>query len=207
MKPTSPLALAGPDRRPGSLPLLDAQRIGLEGRVAADDHLSLRLWLRLLSCSTQIETEIRQRLRSEFGVTLARFDLLAQLHRHAGGLRMSALSRYLMVTGGNVTGLTNELEKKGWVVRSADPQDGRSKLVRLTARGRHRFEQIAVVHESWVSALFGGLRAAQKRQLHELLGQLRVQMTALQSPGTSDTASDTAEDTDKDTHNRRRRKP
>jgi DNA-binding MarR family transcriptional regulator len=42
---------------------------------------------------------------------------MAQLYRYEGGLKMRDLSRYLMVTGGNVTGLTDDLEKDGTVVR------------------------------------------------------------------------------------------
>jgi DNA-binding MarR family transcriptional regulator len=162
-------------------PLLDDENIGLEGRVAVDDHQSLQVWLRLLSCSNQIETEIRKRLRIEFGMTLARFDYLAQLHRHADGLRMSALSRYLMVTGGNVTGLTDELEKEGLVERVAEPEDRRSVRVSLTKKGRRLFEKIASVHEGWVVAIFAGMSAPQKVQLHDLLGRLRVQLADLQS--------------------------
>jgi len=158
--------------------LLDDQSIGLEGRVASDDHQSLKLWLRLLSCSTQIETLIRKRLRAEFGITLARFDYLAQLHRNPEGLRMSALSRFLMVTGGNVTGLTDELEKDGFVERSTNPEDRRSSQVRLTPKGRRAFEKIAAVHEAWVVEIFAGLGAAEQRQMHGLLGDLRVQLTA-----------------------------
>lgn len=158
--------------------LLDEHSIGLEGRVASDDHQSLKLWLRLLSCSTQIETLIRKRLRAEFGITLARFDYLAQLYRNPEGLRMSALSRFLMVTGGNVTGLTDELEKEGFVERSANPQDRRSSQVRLTPKGRRAFEKIAAVHEAWVVEIFSGLGAAEQRQMHGLLGELRVQLTA-----------------------------
>ena len=60
-------------------PLLGDQDIGLEARLSSDDHHSLRLWLRLLACSTDIETEIRKRLRAGHGMTLARFDYLAQL--------------------------------------------------------------------------------------------------------------------------------
>jgi DNA-binding MarR family transcriptional regulator len=162
-------------------PLLDDESIGLEGRVVSDDHQSLKVWLRLLSCSTQIETEIKKRLRLEFGMTLARFDYLAQLHRHADGLRMSALSRYLMVTGGNVTGLTDELEKDGLVERLAEPEDRRSYRVSLTRKGRKLFEKIASVHEGWVVGIFAGLTPEQKSQLQDLLGQLRVQLTDLQS--------------------------
>ena len=163
------------------LPLLDAGSIGLEGRVASDDHQSLKVWLRLLSCSTQVETEIKKRLRAEFGMTLARFDYLAQLQRHAGGLRMNALSRYLMVTGGNVTGLTDELEKEGLVERVAEPDDRRSFRVSLTRKGGRLFEKIAAVHETWVVSIFAGMSLPQKAQLHDLLGRLRVQLAEIQA--------------------------
>lgn len=158
-------------------PLLDDQAIGLEARSVSDDHLSLRLWLRLLACSTDIETEIRKRLRAQFGITLARFDYLAQLHRHPEGLRMSALSRYLMVTGGNVTGLTDELEKEGMVQRDAEPGDRRSVRVALTPKGRKVFERMASEHEGWVIELFGGVAEADRHQLYDLLGRLRVQLS------------------------------
>jgi len=166
-------------RRPVSL--LDDHRIGLEARVASDDHMALKLWLRLLSCSTQIETEIRKRLRARFGITLARFDYLAQLHRHPEGLRMNTLSRYLMVTGGSITGLTDELEKEGLVVRESVPDDRRSFLLKLTRAGREVFERIATEHEAWVIEMFSDLKLPERKALYELLGQLRVNMAARQT--------------------------
>lgn len=158
-------------------PLLDDQTIGLEARSVSDDHLSLRLWLRLLACSTDIETEIRKRLRAQFGITLARFDYLAQLHRHPDGLRMSALSRYLMVTGGNVTGLTDQLVAEGLVERVDDPEDRRSCRVVLTARGRVDFARMAEEHEQWLRELFDGIAPEAKEQLYDRLGALRVHLT------------------------------
>ncbi len=158
--------------------LLDDRAIGLEARAGQEDHLALRLWLRLLACSTQVETEVRQRLRAQFGISLARFDYLAQLHRHADGLRMSTLSRYLMVTGGNVTALTDELEREGLVQRDSDPEDRRSWRLRLTAAGRKAFDRIAREHEQWVIELFQGLDTVRKKSLYEDLGRLRVQMAA-----------------------------
>lgn len=159
-------------------PLPEDGSSGLEARMSSDDHDSLRLWLRLLSCTTDIETVIRQRLRSQFGMTLARFDYLAQLHRHPAGLRMNALSRYLMVTGGNVTGLTDELEKDGMVAREADPDDRRSWRIALTAKGRTAFEKVASVHEGWVIELLGGIADTDKHRMYDLLGQLRTQLSA-----------------------------
>lgn len=159
--------------------LLDEQSIGVEARVEDDDHQSLKLWLRLLACSNQVQIEIRRRLRERFAVSLPRFDYLAQLHRHADGLRMNTLSRYLMVSGGSVTGLTDELEKDGLVQRDDDPDDRRSVRVRLTPAGRRAFERMAREHEAWVVELFGGLDADRKRLVHESLGRLRVHLASL----------------------------
>ncbi|AOE92381.1 MarR family transcriptional regulator (plasmid) [Ralstonia solanacearum] len=151
-------------------------RIGMEARAHVDDHMDVKIWLRLLACSTQIEQQIRQRLRARFNTTLPRFDYLAQLERHPDGLRMSVLSRYLMVTGGNVTGLTDQLEKEGLVKREADPDDRRSFRVRLTPAGRGHFATMAAEHERWLIGMFDGLGAANKDALYAQLGSLRVHL-------------------------------
>ena len=80
-----------------------------EALAADDDHASLRLWLRLLSCAATMERHVRERQRVRFDTTLPRFDMMAQLNREPRGLKMTELSRRLMVTGGNVTGLTDQL--------------------------------------------------------------------------------------------------
>ena len=72
------------------------QNTDMEQRAHADHHASLRLWLRLLSCTTRIEDTIRQRLREQFGITLPRFDLMAQLEREPEGLAMGEVSRRMM---------------------------------------------------------------------------------------------------------------
>jgi len=151
--------------------------MGLEARTVSDDHLALRVCLRLLSCATQMETEVRRHLRLRSGISLARFDYLAQLDRHPEGLTMSAISRCLMVTGGNVTGLTNELESEGLVKRRVDSNDRRSYHVRLSPKGRRMFKKIAAEHEAWVIGLFSGLGNVRQEQLHRLLGELRQQLS------------------------------
>lgn len=154
-----------------------ADGLGHEARLRPADHAALKLWLRLLACTTQIETDIRRRLRERFGVSLSRFDYLAQLHRHAQGLRMRELSRRLMVTGGNVTALTDELATEGWVERHADPDDRRAWRVALTPEGRRQFERMAAEHETWVVELMSGLDTGSQQALHTLLGQLRLSLT------------------------------
>jgi DNA-binding MarR family transcriptional regulator len=155
---------------------IEERDLGHEGRVETGDHAKLKLWLRMLSCTTQIEAEIRRRLRARFDITLPRFDYMAQLHRKRDGLKMSELSRYLMVTGGNVTGLTDDLERDGLVMREGSPNDRRAWIVRLTAKGHRAFEAMAREHEEWVLELLGGMDDARVKQLYAQLGELRVQL-------------------------------
>ncbi|MEJ2768447.1 MarR family transcriptional regulator [Mycetohabitans sp. B46] len=135
--------------------------------------MGLRLWLRLLTTTNLVQTALRKRLRAEFDTTLPRFDLMAQLERHPDGLKMSELSRRLMVTGGNVTGITDQLEKEGLVTRTEDPNDRRAYTVRLTPSGRTLFDRMAVAHEQWIVELLGGLDLDEKARVHQKLGKLK----------------------------------
>jgi DNA-binding MarR family transcriptional regulator len=159
---------------------LGDEHIGLEARVQADDHLDTRIWLRLLACSNQIEQQIRKLLRTRIATSLRRFDYMAQLDRHPEGLRMKVLSGYLMVTGGNVTGLTDELVKDGLVRRVEDPEDRRSCFVSLTPLGREQFAAMAVEHEKWLTEMFRGLPQDHKESLYALLGELRLHLAQRQ---------------------------
>jgi DNA-binding MarR family transcriptional regulator len=145
----------------------------LETRATADDHRALRLWLRLLTCSQLIERQVRTRLRSRFGITLPRFDLLSQLERNPGGLKMNELSRLLMVTGGNITGIVDQLVKEGLVERVDDAADRRAWRVRLTRAGDKAFAEMARAHEEWVVELLSGLSRRDSDALMQLLARLK----------------------------------
>lgn len=145
-----------------------------ELRAHADHHASLRLWLRLLSCTTLVEETIRQKLREHFDITLSRFDLMAQLERHREGLTMGELSRRMMVSGGNITVIVDQLEKELLVQRKVAATDRRSYRVLLTTSGRKSFARMASAHERWVIDLFSGLDEAQQEQLSQLLGHLKT---------------------------------
>ncbi len=157
-------------------------RRDLESRISDDHHQALKLWLRLLSCTTRIEDVIRSRLRREFATTLPRFDLLAQLERHPAGLTMGDLSQRLMVTGGNVTGITDQLEGEGLVQRTPHPGDRRATAVRLTPAGRRQFRRMAATHEQWIVELFSAWPDADKSRVHNLLATLKTHLAARDVP-------------------------
>ena len=131
----------------------------------------------MLSTTVMIENEIRNRLRAEFDTTLPRFDLMAQLERHPDGLRMGELSKRMMVTGGNITGITDQLEQEKLVVRVAVANDRRAYKVKLTAAGRRVFKRMANVHEAWIAELFSGLQHEQKNTMFELLSQVKSHLS------------------------------
>lgn len=145
-----------------------------ESRVHDDHHETLRLWLRLLTCTLMIERTVRARLRERFATTLPRFDLMAQLERNPEGLKMGELSRRLMVTGGNVTGITDQLVAEGLVRRRPIPNDRRAYAVRLTAKGKRAFDAMAAMHEQWIEEMLSGLGAAERERLFVLLGRLKT---------------------------------
>ena len=148
-----------------------AQRVSRAGEVA--EHDALRLWLRLFTCSTMIEQHVGSALKREFGSSLPRFDLLAQLERSPDGLRMGELCERTLTTGGNVTWLVRALESEGFVTRRVSDNDRRSAIVRLTPAGRRHFATMARAHERWIIALFSSLSAAERRTLHALLGTVK----------------------------------
>ena len=163
-------AAAGAALRPSRTP---PARPDQESRASDAHHQSLRLWLRLLTCTQLIEGEVRTRLRRDFAITLPRFDLMAQLERHPAGLRMGELSRRMMVTSGNVTGITDQLVDEGLVRRVESPDDRRAYLVRLTPAGKRAFDRMAAAHEEWVVELLGGLSRREHDELLRLLAKLK----------------------------------
>lgn len=140
----------------------------------ADHEAELRLWLRLLTCTTLIEGEIRSRLRDTFDVTLPRFDLMAQLDKTPGGMTLGELSQRMMVSAGNVTGLAERLESLGMLERRASPHDRRAQIVSLTAEGRRAFRAMARTHENWIAELFSDLSADEIETLMRLLAKTKT---------------------------------
>jgi DNA-binding MarR family transcriptional regulator len=145
----------------------------MEARAHSEHPEALRLWLRLLTCTQIVEKRVRSRLRERFDTTLPRFDLMAQLERSPEGLKMNELSRRMMVTGGNVTGITDQLAAEGLVDRVDVEGDRRAYRVRLTAKGRKLFNEMARQHEGWIVDAFASLSDKDIAVLHKLLGKVK----------------------------------
>jgi DNA-binding MarR family transcriptional regulator len=157
----------------------DRTTIPLDGETKVaerpDDHKTeLRLWLRLLTCTTLIENEVRRRLRDQFDITLPRFDLLAQLDRAPNGMTLGELSKRMMVSNGNITGLVDRLVEQGLIHRVSPPRDRRVQIVSLTVEGQKFFRTMARVNAKWVGEIFGDLPADDIEALMPLLAKTKL---------------------------------
>ncbi len=147
-----------------------AEEAGLETEA---DTKRLGLWVRLISNSNIVEKEIRNLFRSEFDVTLPRFDLMSALYREQAGLTMGELSKRLLVSNGNVTGIVERLQKEGLVKRWVLPTDRRIYSVGLTPKGRTEFKEMADRHKEWIADIFGGMSEDDISHMIDLMDRMR----------------------------------
>ena len=152
--------------------ILDSETKAVE--LPEDHGNELRLWLRLLTCTTLIEGEVRSRLRERFDVTLPRFDLMAQLDRAHKGMTLGELSQRMMVSNGNVTGLVDRLVEQGLIDRQPSRIDRRAQIVRLTAEGRRFFRAMARENGDWIGDMFAELSQNEIETLLRLLAKTKA---------------------------------
>lgn len=151
---------------------------------APHDHGDeIRLWLRLLTCTTLVETEIRRRLREEFDFTLPRFDLMAQLERAEDGMVLGEVSKRMMVSAGNLTALVERLVESGYVSRTVSSKDRRVQIIALTDVGRTAFRNMADRHGEWIGDMFKQLSERDGADMMKALGRLKNSIrTSLANP-------------------------
>lgn len=153
---------------------LEQEALGEDGRA------TLRLWLRLLGCTTAIEKHLQRRLAAEFSSSLTRFDILAALERRPDGMTMSELAAALLVSNGNVTGRVQTLRRDGFVEVVQLKSDQRVSMVSLTEAGAAHFASMAAAHRVWVEEMLGGLARVERDHLSALLAGLRDRVAVAQ---------------------------
>lgn len=165
-----------------------SERKDYESGVQTQDGMELRVWLRLLTCTNLLDTEVRTRLKQTADTTLPRFDILAQLERHVGPMSMGELSKRLMVSNGNVTGLIDRLAGEGLVDRKPSPNDRRVQMVSLTKKGAKSFSDIAENHRTWVGEMMADLSPDEMKGLYELLARLKASILAAEDKNSLEAA-------------------
>ncbi|MDY3331237.1 MAG: MarR family transcriptional regulator [Pelistega sp.] len=153
----------------------------IEARLNDNSSDTLKLWLRLHACNNQVLNYIRERMRQQFQTTLPRFDLMAQLAGNKNGLKMGELSERLMVSNGNITTITLQLEKEELIERLINYEDRRSTFVRLTSKGTKLYNKMAKAYEQWLMEAFAQISDAQHKRIYKALSDLKE---AINSPST-----------------------
>lgn len=146
--------------------------------MSGTQNQALGAWIRLLKTHNLIVRESRTRLAEH--CTLAQFDILAQLMRTGDGMSPAELSRRLLVTAGNVTGMVDRMEQAGLVLRKRDPQDRRAIRIQLTEKGKRKAKTVIPRHASDMGDMFQTLSDREIEQLRRLLDKL---ITGLENNG------------------------
>ncbi|GKQ49696.1 MarR family winged helix-turn-helix transcriptional regulator [Bradyrhizobium sp. Ce-3] len=143
-------------------------------------QIETRLWLQLLSLHGELFASLNSMLSSEFGLSLAKFDVLAQLDRYRDGLALGQLSQNLKVSGGNVSGLVQRLLADDLISKQMSSEDRRSFIVRLTPKGEALFRKAADVHKRQLSERLENIPA---QELETALSVLRSLSSKLGNEG------------------------
>ncbi|WP_432882973.1 MarR family winged helix-turn-helix transcriptional regulator [Kribbella sp. CA-245084] len=113
--------------------------------------------------------EATRRVLRDLGLTTAEFDVIVSLRRGGTPYRQkpSDLSRNLLLSSGGTSNVTNQLVRRGLVVREPDPDDGRGTQIRLTPEGVSLAERAvkassAAHHELWADLPDGTVDQAAK---------------------------------------------
>lgn len=120
-------------------------------------NLETQVWQAILEVHGSVFAQLNRVMGREFGITLAKFDVLAQLHRNPDGLTQGNLSRHLKVTSGNVTGLVRRLSGEDLVTRQMSPDDRRAFLVKLTSLGTEKYLAARARHDVLLEEWFRDL--------------------------------------------------
>jgi DNA-binding MarR family transcriptional regulator len=147
---------------------------------ASRERAAVGLWVRLAKCYGLVLREVRD-AQADSKVTLAQFDVLAQLLRHEDGMTVGQLSAVLLVTAGNVTGLVDRMSARGWVTRRASVDDQRVRIVRLTAAGRRIAVREVQRQEELLGRVFGALSKSEQSSLSLQLDRVRQLLEASRS--------------------------
>lgn len=138
---------------------------------ATPEQASVRAWVRLLAVHKRGLAAIRHDLERE--MTLPRFDLLANLAR-SDGQTLASLSRSMLVTAGNLTGLVDRATRDGLVERRSDPNDRRAWRVHLTSKGQRTFHEAERRHAAKVARVFASLSLPEIESLILLLDKVKA---------------------------------
>jgi len=150
--------------------------------LEAGDQKHLKLWVRMLASSTRVVQILNKRMKEHTPLTLAKFDVLVAIDRAPGGvITMSELSRMLLVSNANTTGMVSRLMKDNLVEKWALPTDRRVYSVAMTSEGRKTLKHAIAIHKEWVDELLGGIEADKLDGLIDLFDHFKEHLAKIEA--------------------------
>lgn len=154
-------------------------KMGNITRIGQDD-LKTRLMNRMTAISSQLTHELNYRMKQELELSLAKYEVLLAIDRSENGqVTMSNLSRKLLVSNANMTGMTSRLQIDGFVEKKALASDRRIFSVALTETGKRILQNAEIKHRIWVNELTAPLNAEEIGILNALFDKLDQETTQL----------------------------
>lgn len=120
-----------------------------------------RIWIQILSLESAIFSELNGALSREYGLSVAKFEFLAQVDRYPDGISLGTISSNLRVTSGNVSGLVRRLEAEGLISRKPSLRDRRSFIVRFTPKGKTLFHKANALHAATLASCLKPIAAGE----------------------------------------------
>lgn len=133
-------------------------------------ELSLKTWVKLARSFNTINKVVNEEINT-YGVTPSQFGVLEALY-HLGDMPIGKLGEKILVTGGNMTVILDNLEKQGYIERIKSPTDRRSLFIKLTEKGRTLIEQVFPGHKLFVAEIISVLTEEEQIVLGSLLKKL-----------------------------------
>jgi MarR family 2-MHQ and catechol resistance regulon transcriptional repressor len=131
---------------------------------------ALSAYINLIRASDSIASKASAQIESS-GITLGQFAVLEALH-HLGPMCQHALAEKLLRSGGNVTLVIDNLEKRGWVRRERQKDDRRMVQIHLTPKGARLIAKVFPEHAATISRIMNALTPSEQEELRRIAGKL-----------------------------------
>jgi DNA-binding MarR family transcriptional regulator len=132
--------------------------MGTDGNITQDrSKVETRIWLQILSLESRIFGRLNRALSKAHGLSVAKFEFLAQVERYPEGITLGKVSENLKVTSGNVSGLVRRLLADGLITKKMSQEDRRSFIVRFTPKGKKLFDKANALHADTLEKCFSDI--------------------------------------------------
>ena len=147
--------------------------MGTKYQGKPEEVRALNAFIKLMRAANSVMNRTQQRLK-EFNLTASQFGAMESLY-HIGPMCQRDVGAKLLKSGGNITMVVDNLEKRGLVTRNRDSKDRRFITVALTPAGRKLIEKVFPVQLAGIVKDLSVLSDAEQEQFGALCKRMGLQ--------------------------------